>query len=199
MRVRFGVKHIFDLIVSAALLVVLSPLLALIAIVIRISSGSPVLYEWNVVGIDGRPFRGFKFRTMVASADQMKPELLDRNEMRGPVFKIKDDPRVTPVGRVLRKFSLDELPQFWSVLTGDMSLVGPRPPLASEYANFTDAQKRKLAVKPGMTSLWQVSGKPADFDEWVRLDLEYINRWSLWLDLQILFKTAIIVVTGKNH
>jgi lipopolysaccharide/colanic/teichoic acid biosynthesis glycosyltransferase len=199
MRVRFGVKHIFDLIVSAALLVVLSPLLALIAIVIRISSGSPVLYEWNVVGVDGRPFRGFKFRTMVANADQMKPELLDRNEMRGPVFKIKDDPRVTPVGRVLRKFSLDELPQFWSVLTGDMSLVGPRPPLASEYANFTDAQKRKLAVKPGMTSLWQVSGKPADFDEWVRLDLEYINRWSLWLDLQILFKTAIIVVTGKNH
>ncbi|HEX7594379.1 MAG TPA: sugar transferase, partial [Anaerolineae bacterium] len=187
------------LIVSAALLVVLSPLLALIVIVIRISSGSPVLYEWNVVGIDGRPFRGFKFRTMVANADQMKPELLDRNEMRGPVFKIKDDPRVTPVGRVLRKFSLDELPQFWSVLTGDMSLVGPRPPLASEYANFTDAQKRKLAVKPGMTSLWQVSGKPADFDEWVRLDLEYINRWSLWLDLQILFKTAIIVVTGKNH
>jgi lipopolysaccharide/colanic/teichoic acid biosynthesis glycosyltransferase len=199
MRVQFGVKHIFDLIVSAALLVVLSPLLALIAIVIRISSGSPVLYEWNVVGIDGRPFRGFKFRTMVANADQMKPELLDRNEMRGPVFKIKDDPRVTPVGHVLRKFSLDELPQFWSVLTGDMSLVGPRPPLASEYANFTDAQKRKLAVKPGMTSLWQVSGKPADFDEWVRLDLEYINRWSLWLDLQILFKTAIIVVTGKNH
>jgi lipopolysaccharide/colanic/teichoic acid biosynthesis glycosyltransferase len=199
MRVQFGVKHIFDLIVSAALLVVFSPLLALIAIVIRISSGSPVLYEWNVVGIDGRPFRGFKFRTMVANADQIKPELLDRNEMRGPVFKIKDDPRVTPVGRVLRKFSLDELPQFWSVLTGDMSLVGPRPPLASEYANFTDAQKRKLAVKPGMTSLWQVSGKPADFDEWVRLDLEYINRWSLWLDLQILFKTAIIVVTGKNH
>ncbi len=199
MRVQFGVKHIFDLIVSATLLVVLSPLLALIAIVIRISSGSPVLYEWNVIGIDGRPFRGFKFRTMVANADQMKQELLDRNEMHGPVFKIKDDPRVTPVGRVLRKFSLDELPQLWSVLKGDMSLVGPRPPLASEYVNFTDAQKRKLAVKPGMTSLWQVSGKPADFDEWVRLDLEYINRWSLWLDLQILFKTAIIVVTGKNH
>ncbi len=199
MRVQFGVKHIFDLIVSATLLVVLSPLLALIAIVIRISSGSPVLYEWNVIGIDGRPFRGFKFRTMVANADQMKQELLDRNEMHGPVFKIKDDPRVTPVGRVLRKFSLDELPQLWSVLKGDMSLVGPRPPLASEYVNFTDAQKRKLAVKPGMTSLWQVSGKPADFDEWVWLDLEYINRWSLWLDLQILFKTAIIVVTGKNH
>ncbi len=192
-------KRVFDIVAAAMLLLLLSPLLALIAIVIRISSGSPVLYEWNVIGIDGRPFRGFKFRTMVANADQKKPELLDRNEMHGPVFKIKDDPRVTPVGRVLRKFSLDELPQLWSVLKGDMSLVGPRPPLASEYVNFTDAQKRKLAVKPGMTSLWQVSGKPADFDEWVRLDLEYINRWSLWLDLQILFKTAIIVVTGKNH
>ncbi len=198
-RVQIGLKRSFDIVAAAMLLLVLSPLLALIAIVIRISSGSPVLYEWNVVGIDGRPFRGFKFRTMVANAAELKQELLNRNEMRGPVFKIKDDPRVTPVGRVLRKFSLDELPQLWSVLTGDMSLVGPRPPLASEYANFTDAQKRKLAVKPGMTSLWQVSGKPSDFDEWVRLDLEYIKRWSLWLDLQILFKTAIIVVTGKNH
>ncbi len=198
-RGQLVLKRVFDIIAAVVLLFVFSPLLALIALVIRISSGSPIFYEWNVIGNNGRPFRGFKFRTMVAKADQLKQDLLDRNEMQGPVFKIKDDPRVTSVGRILRKFSLDELPQLWSVLKGDMSLVGPRPPLASEYANFTDAQKRKLAVKPGMTSLWQVSGKPADFDEWVRLDLEYINRWSLWLDLQILFKTAIIVVTGRNH
>lgn len=198
-RGQLVLKRVFDIIAAVVLLFVFSPLLALIALVIRISSGSPIFYEWNVIGNNGRPFRGFKFRTMVAKADQLKQDLLDRNEMQGPVFKIKDDPRVTSVGRILRRFSLDELPQLWSVLKGDMSLVGPRPPLASEYANFTDAQKRKLAVKPGMTSLWQVSGKPADFDEWVRLDLEYINRWSLWLDLQILFKTAIIVVTGRNH
>jgi lipopolysaccharide/colanic/teichoic acid biosynthesis glycosyltransferase len=191
-------KRIFDFIVSAALLVILSPLLLLIALAIRISSGSPVLYEWNVVGENGKPFRGHKFRTMVHNADELKARLLDRNEMRGPVFKLKDDPRVTSLGRVLRKFSLDELPQLWSVLKGDMSLVGPRPPLQSEYEQFTEWQKKKLAVKPGMTSLWHVSGKPSGFDEWVQLDLEYIDRWSLWLDFQILFKTTFVVLTGKN-
>jgi lipopolysaccharide/colanic/teichoic acid biosynthesis glycosyltransferase len=119
--------------------------------------------------------------------------------MRGPVFKMKDDPRVTPVGRVLRKYSLDELPQLWSVFKGDMSLVGPRPPLVYEYEKFEEWQKRKLAMKPGMTSLWQVNGKPQDFNEWLRLDFEYIEHWSLWLDLQILFRTAIVVLTGKNY
>ena len=196
--IQLFLKHIFDFIVSAALLVILSPLLLLIALAIRVSSGSPVLYEWNVVGKNGKPFKGHKFRTMVQNADELKAMLLDRNEMRGPVFKLKDDPRVTPVGRVLRKFSLDELPQLWSVLKGDMSLVGPRPPLESEYAHFSDVQKRKLAIKPGMTSLWHVSGKPTDFDAWVQLDLEYIDRWSLWLDFQILFKTMFVVLTGKN-
>ena len=196
--VQLFLKRVFDFIVSAALLVILSPLLFLISLAIRVSSGSPVLYEWNVIGKDGRPFKGYKFRTMVQNADELKAMLLERNEMQGPVFKLKDDPRVTPVGRVLRKFSLDELPQLWSVLKGDMSLVGPRPPLESEYAHFSDAQKRKLAIKPGMTSLWHVSGKPTDFDEWVRLDFEYIDRWSLWLDIQILFKTTFVVLTGKN-
>ncbi len=198
-RAQLVLKRLLDVLAAAALLVILSPLLLLIAIAIRVSGGSPVLYEWNVIGDGGRPFQGYKFRTMVQNADQLKEELLERNEMRGPVFKIKGDPRVTRVGRVLRKFSLDELPQLWSVFKGDMSLVGPRPPLASEYANFTDTQKRKLAIKPGMTSLWHVSGKPSDFDEWLRLDLEYIDRWSLWLDMQILFKTTFVVLTGKNH
>ncbi len=169
------------------------------ALAIRLSSGTPVLYRWNVVGKDGRPFVGYKFRTMVVGADRLKDELLAHNEMRGPVFKMADDPRVTPIGKILRKFSLDELPQLWSVLVGDMSMVGPRPPLQSEYARFTDFQKRKLAVTPGMTSLWQVRGKPRDLDEWVRLDLEYIEHWSLWLDVKILFKTALVVLTGKNY
>jgi lipopolysaccharide/colanic/teichoic acid biosynthesis glycosyltransferase len=198
-RAQLVLKRFFDIVASAALLVILSPLLILIAVAIRVLSGVPVLYEWNVIGKDGRPINGYKFRTMVQNADELKRELLDRNEMRGPVFKIKEDPRVTPIGRVLRKFSLDELPQLWSVLKGDMSLVGPRPPLVSEYSNFTDGQKQKLAVRPGMTSLWHVSGKPSDFDEWVRLDLEYINRWSLWLDIQILFRTTLVVLAGKNH
>jgi lipopolysaccharide/colanic/teichoic acid biosynthesis glycosyltransferase len=198
-RAQLVLKRVFDIISSAALLIILSPLLVLIAIAVRVLTGSPILYNWNVVGIQGRSIRGYKFRTMVQNADELKQDLLNRNEMQGPVFKIKDDPRVTPLGRWLRKFSLDELPQLWSVLRGDMSLVGPRPPLATEYANFTDAQRRKLSVRPGMTSLWHVSGKPADFEEWLRLDLEYIERWSLGLDLQILLKTTLVVLTGQNH
>jgi lipopolysaccharide/colanic/teichoic acid biosynthesis glycosyltransferase len=137
---------------------------------------------------------------MVVGADRIKEELLHLNEMNGgPVFKMKDDPRITPIGRLLRKYSLDELPQLWSVLKGDMSLVGPRPPLQSEFARFTEAQKQKLSVQPGMTSLWQVRGKPQDFNAWVRLDLEYIDQWSLWLDFKILVQTALVVLTGKNY
>jgi len=198
-RVQQFFKRVFDVVASATLLVLLSPLLLFIALAIRLSSGSPVLFEWNVAGKDGKPLRSYKFRTMVHNADQLKPQLLDRNEMRGPVFKMKDDPRITPIGRVLRKHSLDELPQLWSVLKGDMSLVGPRPPLLYEYEQFQDWQKRKLAMKPGMTSLWQVSGKPTDFAEWLRLDFEYIDRWSLWLDFKILLKTALVVITGENQ
>lgn len=192
-------KRFFDISVSSILLILLSPLFALIAIVIRLLSGAPILYRWQVVGFGGQPFTSWKFRTMVAGADRVKQELIELNEMRGPVFKIKDDPRVTPVGRVLRKFSLDELPQLWSVLKGDMSLVGPRPALQSEYGNFSEWQRLKFAMRPGMTSLWHANGKPKDFDEWVRLDLEYIDNWSLWLDFKILFQTAIVVLLGKNY
>lgn len=193
------IKRLFDILVSLILLILLSPLFALIAITVRLFSGAPILYRWQVVGFGGRPFTGWKFRTMVAGADRVKQELIELNEMRGPVFKIKDDPRVTPVGRVLRKFSLDELPQLWSVLKGDMSLVGPRPALQSEYGNFSEWQKQKFAMRPGMTSLWHANGKPKDFDEWVRLDLEYIDNWSLWLDFKILFQTAIVVLLGENY
>ena len=198
-RVQQIMKRIFDVMVAFGSLLVLSPLLAVIAIAIRISSGSPIFYRWQVVGQGGQLFASWKFRTMIADADRVKEELNHHNEMSGPVFKMKEDPRVTPIGRVLRKFSLDELPQLWSVLKGDMSMVGPRPPLQSEFERFTDWQKKKLAIKPGMTSLWHVKGKPRDFDEWVTLDLEYIDHWSFWLDLKILLQTAIVVLTGKNY
>ena len=200
MLARFAdIKRLVDIAGAVVLLVLLGPLLCVVAVAIRVTSGSPVLYEWDVVGQGGRPFKSSKFRTMIAGADQLKPELLARNEMRGPVFKMRDDPRVTPIGRWLRKHSLDELPQLWSVLKGDMSLVGPRPPLRYEYEQFSDQHKRKLKLRPGMTSLWQVRGKPPDLEEWVRLDLEYIEHRSLWLDLEILARTAIIVLTGQNY
>jgi lipopolysaccharide/colanic/teichoic acid biosynthesis glycosyltransferase len=138
---------------------------------------------------------------MVVNADRLKEQLLEQNEMEGPVFKLKADPRVTGVGRILRKFSLDELPQLWSVFKGDMSLVGPRPPLQGEYAQFTEYQKQKLAVKPGITCLWQISGRNEirNFDDWVRLDLEYIQTWSLWLDFKILLLTIPAVVRGTGR
>lgn len=199
-RIQLIIKRLFDAVVAFILLIVLSPVILLIALAIRITSGAPVLFKWQVVGKHGQPFTGYKFRTMVVGADRIKEELLHLNEMNGgPVFKMKADPRITPIGRILRKYSLDELPQLWSVLKGDMSLVGPRPPLQSEFEQFTESQKQKLSVQPGMTSLWQVRGKPQDFNEWVRLDLEYIDQWSLWLDFKILVQTALVVLTGKNY
>jgi len=197
---QLAAKRCLDALTSAGLLLVMSPALAAIALAIRFGDGGPALYRWPVVGQGGRYFFGYKFRTMVVNADQMKQQLMARNETGGPMFKIRDDPRITPVGRLLREYSLDELPQLWSVLKGDMSLVGPRPPLQSEYVEFTDWQKQKLAVKPGITCLWQISGRSEirDFDEWVRLDLEYIQRWSIWLDLRILLQTIPTVVLGRG-
>jgi len=172
----------------------------LLATLVKLTSRGPVFYRWQVVGKGGQPFDGFKFRSMVANADELKHELQSRNEMTGPVFKLTDDPRVTRLGSWMRRYSLDELPQLYSVLKGDMSLVGPRPPLISEYAQFSDHQKQKLLVKPGITCLWQVNGRNEvrDFDDWVRLDLEYIRNWSLWLDLKILIKTAYVVFAGSG-
>lgn len=196
------VKRVFDILVSGALLLLLLPLLAAIALAIRITTPHlRVLYPWRVVGYHGRLFTGFKFTTMDTDLDASKNErLADQNEMSGPVFKIKDDPRITPLGRFLRKYSLNELPQLWSVLTGDMSLVGPRPAFPHELRRYELWHKRKLSVKPGITCLWQVRGRNqiSDFDEWVRLDLEYIERWSLWLDVKILARTAWVVVAGTG-
>ena len=193
------VKQIIDLIVAGVSLVFLSPLLALIALAIKLTSPGPVLYRWPVVGQGGRPLKAYKFRTMLVGADEMKPQLLDQNETTGPVFKMQNDPRITSVGRALRRFSLDELPQLWSVLKGDMSLVGPRPVLTYEWEQFEDWQRQKLSVKPGMISLWHIRGQPRDFDQWVKLDLEYIENWSLWLDVKLLVGAGCYVLTGKNY
>lgn len=198
--VQRGLKRALDVAVAALGLLVSSPLLAAIALAVKLSSPGPALYRWRVMGEGGRPFVGYKFRTMVANADELRTQLQANNEMSGPVFKMRNDPRITPLGRFLRRTSLDELPQLWSVLKGDMSLVGPRPPLQSEYPLFTKWQRQKLAVKPGITCLWQISGRSdiQDFDEWVRLDLEYIRGWSLWLDLKILLRTIPAVLRGRG-
>jgi exopolysaccharide biosynthesis polyprenyl glycosylphosphotransferase len=194
------VKRVVDVAVSATLLLLFMPLLVAIALAVKLSDGGPVFYKWNVVGLNKKKFYGYKFRTMVVDADRLKDKLLEKNEMKGVVFKMKDDPRVTKIGRMLRKFSLDELPQLWSVLKGDMSIVGPRPPLEHELKRFESWHRRKLSVKPGLTCLWQVSGRSTitDFDEWVKLDLAYIDNWSLWLDFKILVKTIPVVLSGRG-
>jgi len=193
-------KRALDVIGAFFLLVLLFPMLVVIAGLVKLTSQGPVFYRWRVVGKNGRNFTSYKFRTMVRDADRRKEDLLQFNEMTGPVFKMTSDPRITRVGRWLRRYSLDELPQLYSVLVGDMSLVGPRPPLQTEYAHFTDHQKLKLAVTPGMTCYWQISGRNSvsDLDEWVKLDLDYIRNWSLGLDFKILAKTAMAVVEGSG-
>lgn len=193
-------KRGIDLVGSLLLLLLSLPAMLAAAILVRLSSPGPILYRWKIVGENGRPLTSYKFRTMYEDADERKAELLARNEMKGPVFKLTHDPRITPIGRHLRRFSLDELPQLWSVLKGDLSLVGPRPPLQSEYARFEAWQTRKLSVKPGLTCLWQVRGRNEirDFDDWVRMDLDYIERWSIWLDLKILALTVPAVLTARG-
>jgi exopolysaccharide biosynthesis polyprenyl glycosylphosphotransferase len=192
---------VLDVVLSAVLLVVLSPILLLFALIIKATSPGPVLFKQRRSGLNGQPFTMLKFRSMVTDAEQRKHELEALNEMSGPVFKVTNDPRVTPIGRFMRRFSLDELPQLWNVLRGEMSLVGPRPLPVDEVQRFDDyAHRRRLSVKPGLTCLWQISGRNnlRDFREWVRLDLEYIDNWSLWLDLKILLRTVPVVVMGTG-
>jgi lipopolysaccharide/colanic/teichoic acid biosynthesis glycosyltransferase len=197
---QLACKRALDVFFSAFLLVLLAPLFFVLGLLVKLTSPGPVFYRWKVVGKCGRPFTSYKIRSMVVNADELKPQLEHRNEMTGPVFKLEGDPRVTAVGFWMRRYSLDELPQLVSVLKGDMSLVGPRPPLRTEYDRFTEYQKQKLAVKPGITCLWQVSGRNdlSDFNEWVRLDLKYIRCWSIWLDLQILLRTCGTVLSGSG-
>jgi lipopolysaccharide/colanic/teichoic acid biosynthesis glycosyltransferase len=170
-------------------------------VLIKITSPGPVFFKQQRSGLNGAPFTLYKFRTMVTNAEQSKHELEAMNEMRGPVFKVTSDPRITRIGKWLRRYSLDELPQLLNVLRGQMSLVGPRPLPVSEVKRFNDlAHRRRLSVKPGLTCLWQISGRNQinDFKDWVRLDLEYIDNWSLWLDLKILLRTIPVVFLGTG-
>ena len=185
-------KLLMDFFGTALVLVAAAVPMLVIALLVKLTSPGPVLFRQQRSGLNGTPFTIFKFRTMMSNAEQFKHELAAMNEMSGPVFKVTNDPRVTPVGKWLRKWSLDELPQLFNVLRGEMSLVGPRPLPVDEVKRFSDlAHRRRLSVKPGLTCLWQVKGrnKISDFKEWVRLDLEYIDNWSIWLDLSILLST----------
>ena len=197
------IKQVMDLVGAFVLLIVLSPLFLLIAIAIKLTSPGPVFFRQQRSGLNGAPFTLYKFRTMVTNAEQLKHELEAMNEMSGPVFKVTNDPRITRIGKWLRRYSLDELPQLFNVLRGEMSLVGPRPLPVDEVKRFNDlAHRRRLSVKPGLTCLWQISGRNqiTDFKDWVRLDLEYIDNWSLWLDLKILLRTipAVFAATGAK-
>jgi len=193
-------KRLFDLIFSFSMILLLFIPMMFVSLMIKLTSKGPILYKWKVVGKDGVYFNSFKFRTMVINADDLKDSLQSNNEMKGPFFKMKNDPRITKIGKVLRKYSIDELPQFLSVLSGSMSVVGPRPPLQTEYANFTEFQKRKLKVKPGITCLWQVEGRNqiSDPDEWIQKDLDYINNRSFMMDMKIIFKTILTVFRGSG-
>lgn len=194
-------KQLLDFFGAAALLIIGAIPLCLVSILVKLTSPGPIFFRQQRSGLNGRPFTLYKFRTMVTNAEQLKHELAAMNEMNGPVFKLVNDPRTTPVGKFLRKFSIDELPQLINVLRGEMSLVGPRPLPVDEVRRFNDlAHRRRLSVKPGLTCLWQVSGrnKVKDFKDWVRLDLEYIDNWSLWLDLKILCRTLPVVLTGAG-
>jgi exopolysaccharide biosynthesis polyprenyl glycosylphosphotransferase len=192
-----AVKRGLDVAGALLGLALLSPVLSVIAIGIR-TGGGPVLFRQQRIGVHGRRFTMLKFRSMHVDAEARRGELEDRNVMRGQAFKIDDDPRVTGIGRFLRRTSLDELPQLWNVLMGEMSLVGPRPPLPEEVSGYDLWHRRRLSMKPGMTGLWQVRGRrEPDFDRWVEADLEYIDRWSLWLDLQILLRTLPAAFAGR--
>ena len=189
-----------DFALSVVLIIVFSPLFLITALLIKITSPGPILFIQDRVGLNKRIFRLYKFRTMVINAEKLIKDLEHLNEVKGAAFKIKNDPRITRVGRIVRKLSLDELPQLFNVLKGDMSLVGPRPLPIRDYNGFSqDWQRRRFSVMPGLTCLWQISGRSSiTFDRWMELDMEYIDRWSLWLDLKILFKTIPAVMRGEG-
>lgn len=192
-------KRFFDIVVSAAALVFLAPLLLLVAIAIKLESRGPVFFRQTRVGLNGRPFSMVKFRSMYRDAEERLQALRAQNEMSGPVFKMKNDPRITRVGRIIRKLSIDEMPQFWNVLTGTMSIVGPRPPLPAEVRQYQRWQRRRLSVRPGITCTWQVSGRNGiSFEKWMELDLEYIDNWSLTKDMQIFLKTIPAVMSARG-
>jgi lipopolysaccharide/colanic/teichoic acid biosynthesis glycosyltransferase len=192
-------KRLVDVVTAAAAMIVLSPVLVGAALMVKLTSRGPVFYSQDRVGCRGRPFRFLKFRSMCRDADERRLDLIDQNEADGPVFKIQDDPRITKAGRVLRRLSLDELPQLVHVLSGKMSLVGPRPPLPEEVAAYGSWEAQRLLVKPGITCIWQTSGRSdLDFRTWVGMDIAYIRDWSLWLDVKLLARTVPAVLSGHG-
>lgn len=196
---QLAYKRLLDIAISLLLLMLSMPALLIAALAIKLTSPGSVLFKQQRVGLNGRSFTLYKFRTMIEDAHHRRGEVEHLNEMTGPVFKSKADPRVTTVGRILRRFSLDEIPQFWNVLKGDMSLVGPRPPIPEEVASYHRWHRRRLSMKPGMTCLWQISGRNnIDFDRWMQLDLQYIDNWSPTLDLKILLRTIPAVLSGRG-
>lgn len=197
-EIRLLVKRTTDLILASAGLLVMLPFLALVALAVRLTSPGPALFRQQRCGLNGRRFEFYKFRSMCAGAEEMRPALEHLNE-RTTVFKIRNDPRLTPVGRVMRKFSIDEWPQLWNVIRGDMSLVGPRPALPSEVEKYELWQRRRLRMRPGLTCLWAVSGRDnVDFETWMRMDMQYIDTWSLALDWKILLRTIPRVLSGQG-
>lgn len=191
-------KRALDIVISILMLVLLAPVFALVALAIKLTSPGPVFFFQERIGLNKRRFSVYKFRTMVPNAEKLMPRLVSRNEVSGPVFKMKNDPRVTSIGRLLRRSSIDELPQLLNVLKGEMSLVGPRPLPVRDYEGFNhDWQRRRFSVKPGITCLWQVNGRSnISFENWMLLDLQYMDEWSLWLDMKILAKTIPAVMRG---
>lgn len=193
------IKRLIDVFCSFLGVLVLSPLFIIIAIIIKATSKGPVFFSQKRVGKNGKEFYMYKFRSMVVNAEELKEKLAAQNEMSGPMFKMKDDPRVTKVGKFIRKTSIDELPQLWNVLKGDMSLVGPRPSLPKEVAQFEEWMYRRLEVKPGLTCYWQVSGRNnIDFEDWMKLDIKYVDERSTWIDIKLIFKTVGVLFGDKN-
>ena len=192
-------KRVLDVVAATFSLVLLSPILAVLAAAIRITSPGEVLFRQTRCGLGGRRFTLYKLRSMVNNAEQLRAELHQLNELDGPAFKISDDPRITPVGRLLRRFSLDELPQLWNILRGDMSFVGPRPAIPDEVDQYEPWQRRRLRMRPGLTCIWVIEGRNnIDFHRWIQLDLAYIDNWSLWLDCKIFLRTIPIVICGRG-
>ena len=194
-----AIKRLIDITCSFVGILVLSPLFIIIAIIVKFTSKGPVFFSQKRVGRNGKEFDMYKFRSMVVNAEELKEKLAAQNEMSGPMFKMKDDPRVTKVGKFIRKTSLDELPQLWNVLKGDMSLVGPRPSLPKEVAQFDEWMYKRLEVKPGLTCYWQVSGRNnIDFEDWMKLDIRYVEEKNLWIDIKLICKTVFVLFGDKN-
>ena len=192
-------KRTIDIIGAGLGLILLSPIIAVVACAVKFTSKGPVFFSQKRVGKNGELFEMYKFRSMVVNAEELKENLEEQNEMSGPMFKIKDDPRITKVGKFIRKTSIDELPQLWNILKGDMSLVGPRPSLPKEVEQFDNWMFKRLSVRPGLTCYWQVSGRNnIDFEDWMKLDISYVEDRNLWIDIKLIFKTVFVLFGDKN-